>query len=113
MLYTRNLQETVDFYVNVLNFASVANEVEWGWAMVKHGDVELMFSIPTESSNFSESHFTGSFYINVSDVDKVWSMLKDDVKICYPIESFDYGMREFAFYDNNGYLLQFGEALEK
>jgi len=33
------------------------------------------------------------------------------VRICYPIETFEYGMREFAIYDNNGYLLQFGEAV--
>jgi len=28
--------------------------------------------------------------------------------VVYPIESFDYGMREFAIRDNNGYILQFG-----
>jgi hypothetical protein len=36
--------------------------------------------------------------------------------VCYPIEDFDYGMRSFAIYDANGYLLQFGhetpEALQ-
>jgi hypothetical protein len=26
----------------------------------------------------------------------------------YTIENFEYGMREFAIYDNNGYMLQFG-----
>lgn len=29
----------------------------------------------------------------------------------YPIENFNYGMREFVIYDNNGYVLQFGEAV--
>ncbi|MFN5228579.1 MAG: hypothetical protein ACK5Q3_18600 [Planctomycetota bacterium] len=28
------------------------------------------------------------------------------------LEDFDYGMREFAIYDNNGYLLQFGQSLQ-
>jgi len=34
---------------------------------------------------------------------------EEETRVCYPIENFAYGMREFAIYDNNGYLLQFGE----
>ena len=44
----------------------------------------------------------------------VWGVYHalDRVRICYPIETFDYGMREFAIYDdNNGYVLQFGRPL--
>ena len=52
--------------------------------------------------------FTGSLYINPDDVDALWEQVKDKARVCYPIETFDYGMREFAIYDNNGYLLQFG-----
>jgi hypothetical protein len=33
------------------------------------------------------------------------------VKIAYPMEDFEYGMREFAIYDNNGYMLQFGAPI--
>lgn len=32
-------------------------------------------------------------------------------RVCYAIENFGYGMREFGVYDNNGYLLQFGQPL--
>lgn len=32
-------------------------------------------------------------------------------RVCYPIEDFHYGMREFAIFDNNGYLLQFGQPV--
>lgn len=35
--------------------------------------------------------------------------LKDKAKGYRGIENFDYGMREFAVYDNNGYLLRFGQ----
>ena len=38
--------------------------------------------------------------------------VKDAVRVCYPIEDFDYGMREFAIFDNNGYLLQFGQEID-
>jgi hypothetical protein len=30
-------------------------------------------------------------------------------RVAYPLEDFHYGMREFAIYDNNGYMLQFGQ----
>jgi hypothetical protein len=38
----------------------------------------------------------------------LWAEVKDVAKIAYPLEVFDYGMSEFAIYDNNGYMLQFG-----
>ena len=39
-------------------------------------------------------------------VNALWERLKDRCKIEYPIEDFEYGMREFAIRDNSGYLLQ-------
>jgi hypothetical protein len=46
------------------------------------------------------------------DVDAMWRQVKDQAKVCYPIEDCEYGMREFAIYDDNGYLLQFGQEIE-
>ena len=40
-----------------------------------------------------------------------WQRVRERARVCYPLEDFDYGMREFAIYDNNGYLLQFGEPI--
>ncbi len=71
-----------------------------------------MLSLPNSHIQFDKPNFTGSFYINTSCVDKIWNHLKDKMKICYALENFDYGMREFGVYDNNGYLLQFGQSLE-
>ncbi len=39
--------------------------------------------------------------------------LKGKSKICYSIENFEYGMREFAIYDNNDYVLQFGQEIKE
>jgi len=36
----------------------------------------------------------------------LWKRLKDRCKIEYPIEDFEYGVREFAIRDNSGYLLE-------
>ena len=78
-----------------------------GWNAL---NVTIMFALPNEHEPFDAPAFTGSFYINPDDVDAMWERVKDKARICYPIDNFDYGMREFAIYDNNGYLLQFGEA---
>ena len=51
---------------------------------------------------------TDSLYFRPDDVDEAWVALKDAVVVEYPIEDFDYGMREFAVRDCTGYLLQFG-----
>jgi len=112
MLYTRQVKETVDFYTNVLGF-TCENYVEgWGWAAFSRGDVEIMASYPNEHVLFEKPLFTGSFYIATDNVDAIWNEVKDKTNICYPIENFDYGMREFAIYDNNGYVLQFGQPID-
>lgn len=111
MLWTEDLQASVDFYRDVLGFEAVEFRDDWGWASLSKGDVSLMLSRPNEHEKYDKIGFTGSFYINTDEVDALWEELKDKAKICYPIENFFYGMREFAVYDNNGYLLQFGQEI--
>jgi len=55
-----------------------------------------MFSHPVESMAFETAQFTGSLYLTMDNVDDLWEKLKDNVKICYEIETFEWGMREFA-----------------
>jgi hypothetical protein len=50
------------------------------WATLRRDGVELMIATPNEHLPFTTPK----------------------------LANFDYGMREFAVYDNNGYLLQFG-----
>lgn len=42
-------------------------------------------------------------------MDALWAQLREKAAVVYPIESFDYGMREFAIRDVDGYVLQFGQ----
>lgn len=113
MLRTWDLSGSIEFYRGVLGFECQAHEPEWGWASMTCGPVTVMLSAPNEHEGDRAPAFTGSLYFRVSNVDGLWSRLKDQARICYPIETFDYGMREFAIYDNNGYLLQFGESVER
>lgn len=111
MIYTKQLTETVAFYTTVLGFECAAFEESWGWASLKKDNVEIMAAYPNEHIPFSAPAFTGALYISTDDVDALWEQWNDSCKVCYEIETFDYGMREFAIYDNNGYLLQFGQEV--
>ena len=111
MIWTTDLQETIDFYVNKLGFTLGDFNDEWGWGALFKGECELMVARPNAHTNFETSIFTGTFYIKTDSVDVLWESLKDQVDICYDIENFDWGMREFAIYDNNGYMIQFGQDI--
>ncbi len=112
MLRTKNLRGTVDFYTDVLGFQCAAFNEEWGWASLQLDDVTVMVASPNAHEPFEAPAFTGSLYFRTDDVDALWGRLKDRAKVCYPVEDFEYGMREFAVYDDNGYLLQFGQDIE-
>lgn len=109
VLYTKEFAETVAFYSTKLGFECVGGDGDSGWATMQRGEIQILLSLPNEHIPFTKPSFTGSIYLVVEDVDAFWEELKDNAQVCYPIETFDYGMREFALYDNNGYLLQFGE----
>ncbi len=113
MIWTRELQETVDFYCNVLGFSNREFSEEWGWAFIHKDECEMMIAQPNEHTPFERPYFSGTFYIKTDDVDALWEQIKDKVKIAYDIEDFDWGMREFAIYDNNSYMIQFGQELKE
>jgi catechol 2,3-dioxygenase-like lactoylglutathione lyase family enzyme len=109
MFWTREIKATVNFYVDVLGFECGA--LEDGWAVVLRDEIEIMFSYPSSNLPFDAPIFTGSFYIYTTSVDELWEDWKDKCNICYAIDDFEYGMREFAIYDNNDYILQFGQPI--
>lgn len=112
MLWTEDLKGTIEFYVDVLGFTCGEFNEDWGWAALSVDDVAIMLAKPNEHTKYAKIGFTGSFYFNTDDVDALWSKLKDKATVAYGIENFEYGMREFAVLDNNGYLLQFGQEIE-
>jgi len=111
MLCTEDLKATVDFYTRVLGFRCESLDRELGWASIWRDQVNIMFSSPNAHEPWQGPSFTGSLYLYTDDVDKQWGQIQDSVEICYPLQSFDYGMREFGFYDNNRYLLKFGQSI--
>jgi catechol 2,3-dioxygenase-like lactoylglutathione lyase family enzyme len=115
ILYTRDVRETVLFYGETCGFhllSEISDDGDLTWARMRRDHVDLMISLPNDHIPFDVPTFTGSFYIESENVDALWSELKDKVSICYSIQNFDYGMREFAIYDNNGYIIQFGQEID-
>src|SRR6185503_21212407 len=98
-------------YTDVLGFSCNNYQPGNGWASLQLDNVEIMVALPNDHMPFDKPAFTGSFYFRTDNVDGLWQKLKDMTRVCYEIENFDYGMREFAVYDNNGYLLQFGQEI--
>lgn len=108
MLRTKDLPATVKFWTDRLGFRCQGVSEQDGWASLCRDHVSVMVATPNAHVPFETPAFTGSFYFDVDDVAALWAELKDHAKVAYPMEDFQYGMREFAIYDNNGYMLQFG-----
>jgi uncharacterized glyoxalase superfamily protein PhnB len=111
VLETKNIRDTIAFYTNNLQFTCDRYVEQWGWSQLSKDGCSIMFTIPNEHRHFAEPIMSGSLYMTVDDVEGIWQSVKDICKVCYPLEVFEYGMKEFAIYDNNGYLLQFGQEV--
>ena len=111
MLRVPDVAKSLSFYVEVLGFTCARHEQQWDWARLVYDGAEIMLSGLNVSEGDAAPSFTGSLYLRVDDLDALWERVKDVVKVCYSPETFAYGMREFAIYDGDGYLLQFGQDL--
>lgn len=115
MLETDDLKQTIDFYTQLLGFTCEGCYPDFEnpvWTSLHHQDgMAIMFTVRNAHSIYPKPSLSGSLYFNTENVDKVWHELKDKAPVEYPIETFDYGMREFAIRDCNGYLLQFGQDM--
>jgi hypothetical protein len=112
MLWTKHLSLTVGFYTNILKFKCDELNEEIGWASMSRDHIQIMLAVPKNHPGFKEAQFTGSIYIYTDDVEKLWIEFKEKAEVVYPIDNFEYGMREFAIYDNNKYMLQFGQEID-
>jgi uncharacterized glyoxalase superfamily protein PhnB len=109
MLTVAEVEPAIEFYRDTLGFRCVNSTP--AWACMCLDGAEVMLALPNEHLPFDKPRMTGSLYFNTDNVDALWARLKDQCVVEYPIEDFEYGMREFAIRDNSGYLLQFGQRI--
>ena len=111
VLKVRDLEETIDFYIRHFGFSlcwRAANDGSGENGMVQLGDISILFS--TGAHLGSEPQFSGSIYIDMVGVEEFYEKVKDAVPIVWPLETMDYGSKEFGVRDCNGYTLAFSEA---
>jgi uncharacterized glyoxalase superfamily protein PhnB len=108
MLQSGDLQRTIDWYESVLGFRCIGREE--AWCRLERDRVMLMFM---RNDHMGAPHATATQYIYLHDLDAFWNSIKDKVTAQWGPEKMPYGMMEFAIKDPDGYLLSFGEELDK
>jgi uncharacterized glyoxalase superfamily protein PhnB len=109
VLTTEDVARSVRFYVEQLGFTCTL-QLE-GFARVRLGAADIMLALPNAHVPWKGASFTGSIYLDVDNVDELWETLKGRVRIAYPIETMEYGLREFGVLDDNGYGLNFAQPV--
>ena len=108
-LSTENVPRSVKFYVEQLGFTCTL-QLE-NFARIRLGMAEIMFAHPNAHLPWQGPRFTGAIYLDVDNVDELWERLKTRARIAYPIETMEYGVREFGLLDDNGYQLSFAQHI--
>lgn len=73
VLYTKQLQETIDFYCKKLGFKCDGFDKEYGWATINKNNAEIMLSLPNEHIPFDKPTFTGSIYFKIDNIELFWN----------------------------------------
>jgi uncharacterized glyoxalase superfamily protein PhnB len=119
-LITRDMAATLAFYTELLDFKvgmNVPEEAPFVWAQITHGPVELMWQTADsfeEDLGIAGDRETGGtllFHTQVEDIKGWFERLDGKVKMATPMRETFYGMREFGFWDPNGYLIVLAERM--
>jgi len=111
VLSTDDVARSVRFYVEQLGFTcTVQSEA---FARVRLGAANIMLATPNVHAPWQGPGFTGSIYLNVDNIDELWEDLKSRARIVYPIETMEYGIREFGLLDDSGYQLSFAQHVAR
>jgi len=120
-LMVKDVNKTVEFYESMLNFKMVISMPDTGsydFAILSRDGIEIMFqkreSFVSELPQLCETVIGGSFalYIDVDDIESVYSKLKSHCEILKEMHNTFYGTKEFSCKDINGYILTFAETVE-
>ena len=129
----KDVNKTVEFYQDVLNFEFVMgvpmnseeivpkydSAVDLVYCLLKHGNVEMMFQ---ESNSLNETvncidpkscGGTLTFYFETDDIEGLFNKVKGKAEVVRDIHQTFYGMKEFYCLDCNGYVLGFSQPVEQ
>jgi len=128
-MMVNDVRESIEFYVKILGFKLnmvvpenseiIENDLKDGknyiYAMVSRDEVFIMFmkkdAFEEDLSMFKGSSMGASvsFYIDVDNINEMYTSLKEKVDMAIDLRTTWYGMEEFYIRDCNGYILGFAE----
>ena len=119
-IMVEDVNRALQFYRETLGFeivATVPDEGQFDWAMLKRDGVEIMFqsraSLGGEIPVLQQREIGGAltFYMNIEGIKELYADLKGKVSIVQEMHTTFYGAQEFALQDSDGYILSFAETV--
>ena len=112
--FVDDMPRSLDFYLEVLGFIQTGYypiESEPIRTEVRRDDVAIVLVSETAHMNADSPAFTGALYIFPESVDRLADELRGRVPFVWGPENTDFGIREFAIRDPDGYTLVFAEPV--
>ncbi|NJM34976.1 MAG: hypothetical protein HC850_10055 [Rhodomicrobium sp.] len=111
-LYAPDIAAAIRFYTELLGFEKTGSYKDDSgaeiWAEAARGEARIWFFSHALDGR-PQPVFSGLIYIFIEDVDGMAAKLSGKVKALWGPETQDYGLREFAIEDLNGYMLVFAK----
>ena len=118
-LLVRDMAASVRFYADVLGFTielHVPEEPPYVFASVVRGAVKVFLNdlagVVRDFPQMTAGH-TSTLFVIVDKVDELFAEVSRRAPIAMPLKDQFYGMREFAVYDPDGYLVTFAQQLQR
>jgi catechol 2,3-dioxygenase-like lactoylglutathione lyase family enzyme len=111
-LLVRDMRETLEFYIETLGFVQTGYypiESDPIRTEVRRDDVAIIFLSDSPRAAADAPACTGAFYVFPESVDRLADELRGKVPFEWGPHETEFGLREFAIRDPNGYLLVFAE----
>jgi lactoylglutathione lyase len=117
-LVVEDIKATIRFYEEMLGFElvlTVPSSENIDWALMKCGDVEIMFHAKVGHAVKKNHDRDGSltFHLEGEGVRELYESVKNKARIIRHLYPTFYGMIEFSMLDCNGCMLVFSEKIEK
>ena len=111
-LFVADMRRSLDFYLEILGFTQTAYypiESEPVRTEVRRDDVAIVLLAETTRVAAETPAFTGALYLFPESIEHLADELRGRAPFAWGPEDTDFGMREFAIRDPDGYTLIFAE----
>jgi lactoylglutathione lyase len=113
-----DIKATIAYYEEMLGFdleLTVPSTTKIEWALMRCGEIEIMFQAKTGSGEAEKNDFRRSVTLHFEGegVKDLYEYLKNRVQIVRHLYPTFYGTNEFSMVDCNGCMLVFAEKVKK